>query len=420
MSHGWANGRRHRLHSAYLAGVALAGLLAGGCAKPNPTPYPTWFTPPPAYVPATTSDNAFDGYARAAIQTERLLPDDLNRVGFTPGQQKRVLERIGEPMKTLEAASKLPCTVPDRAFLPGVAPTYQRGWRLLGRALAWRIERDLVEQKVEDAIHHFLVATKFGFDLTGGEATDAALGLQIADEARGALAPSLPTLTPVDLTRIIVGVTEILKARPRLEVALRNERGNMQAAVQFVQDSYQANDFAALRDLLGPDAREPIRFLEDLRERDGKNRADFFEGFGKEIDEEIELLVERAKLPAAARGPIPLPPAEGRPWKRLARHFFRSARPLIDLDDRAVARTRLLVLSAQIMRTIKETGTAPKSLASLPQDLIVDPYSGRPFRYTAVGAETKLYSIGADLRDDGGETDELGLTPDLVLEGAQD
>jgi hypothetical protein len=397
-----------------------AVLLLVGCGKSVPPAYPVWFEAIANDEPKEKSANAYDGYALAARQAEAAAPEDLNRVSFTAGQRHKLLVSLAGPLKTLTGAAAKPCTLPPRAFRPDQAPTYQRGWRMLGRALAWIVERDLLDQKPEEAISTALVGIKFGFDLTGGSASDAALGYTVVDEVRGALAPALSTMSPVDLTRVINGVSTILRARPGLDKTMANEKQAMLAAVQFIQDSYRKDDFQFLKSELGPDAREPVRYLEELHDRDGEPRAKFFREFASEINDEINMLSQRATQPAAARAPIPLPPAEGRPWKRLSRHFFRSARPLLDLDDRTVARTRMLILNALILRTIREAGSAPKSLSSFPKDLTTDPYSGRPFRYTAVGLEFKLYSIGSDLRDDGGESDELGLAPDLVLEGSQD
>jgi hypothetical protein len=48
-----------------------------------------------------------------------------------------------------------------------------------------------------------------------------------------------------------------------------------------------------------------------------------------------------------------------------------------------------------------------------------DPYSGRGFVYRVDGADYRLYSVGADIKDDGGETDETYTAPDLMLEKNQ-
>lgn len=398
--------------SALCAAMVVIG--AFGC-KPMPAPpYTLWHS---SQAPVLErADTAYQVYVDAARAAERLPADDLNRVSFTPGQRRRVTKALEKTVEPVVRETRR-CEMPARVFGPDQAPPYQRGWRLIGRVLAWQVEDHLAQGATEDAIRAGLAAIRFGFALSGGSASDAALGFQIVDDARAALAPALVTMSPIDLTRLINGVSDALKHRPSLVRAFENEREAMKAAVQFVQDAYRAEDYSRLEQLLGPDAREPIRYLRDLRRKDGRDRVAYFEKFASEIGPEIDLLRERAARPAEARGPWPVPPGEGRPWKRFARHFFRTGRPLIDLDDRVTARTRLFVLTALVMRSIKETGAAPKSLSVLPAELTRDPYTGRSFRYAAAKAEYRLYSIGADLRDDGGETDELGLSPDLTVDG---
>ena len=81
-----------------------------------------------------------------------------------------------------------------------------------------------------------------------------------------------------------------------------------------------------------------------------------------------------------------------------------------------LARTRLLAIEAEVLHQIKAAGRAPASLAALPTALTVDPFTGLPFVYRANGAVYSVYSVGDDQRDDGGETDEGFLRPDLTLE----
>jgi hypothetical protein len=59
---------------------------------------------------------------------------------------------------------------------------------------------------------------------------------------------------------------------------------------------------------------------------------------------------------------------------------------------------------------------APKDLSQFADNLKTDPYSGKPFIYGSDGADYHVYSVGADFRDDGCETDETFTQPDLKLE----
>jgi hypothetical protein len=121
-------------------------------------------------------------------------------------------------------------------------------------------------------------------------------------------------------------------------------------------------------------------------------------------------------MPAALRGDPPKPTAKERPWKHFGRHFFLAADPLLALNDQTLARTRLLILNAELIKAFKLKAAYPTSLAAFDPAIKTDPYTGADFRYRSDGTDCSVYSVGANLRDDGGETDESFTTPDLKLE----
>jgi hypothetical protein len=47
-----------------------------------------------------------------------------------------------------------------------------------------------------------------------------------------------------------------------------------------------------------------------------------------------------------------------------------------------------------------------KTLSQLPQPLPQDPFSGKDFVYRRTGGDYSLYSIGQNLKDDGGKVPE--------------
>ena len=69
------------------------------------------------------------------------------------------------------------------------------------------------------------------------------------------------------------------------------------------------------------------------------------------------------------------------------RHFFLIGKPLLAIEDRSVARLRLLVLEAELRRVVKATRRAPLSLDRVHPPWATDPYDGRPFGYLPDGAE---------------------------------
>jgi hypothetical protein len=191
----------------------------------------------------------------------------------------------------------------------------------------------------------------------------------------------------------------------------------MRLAVQAVQDAFQKDDFKAISENLGPDSREAISYLRGLREKDEK-RTSYFTGFVAEQEGEVKYLTDSAGKPVAERNAeLTFDEDAVRPWKRFAHHFFMTGRPLLEMDDRTVARTRLLVLTSDLVRMGKVVRSYPRDLRSFPADVKADPYSGKAFLYRQDGAQFEIYSVGKNLRDDAGDTDETFSTPDLRLEG---
>lgn len=409
--------RKPRIGHLAIAIVVLStGSTGTGCRGRDTASYPTWAPPPTPYTPLANSQNAFDAYAIAAQQVEAVAGKQLTRVSFYPDQKKEAMDLCRPMLEQISAASRLPCEfryVPRPPFTP--AP-YQPGWRLIGRILRWRIEETATNGDFDKAIDDTIVATRFGFDLTGGGATDASLGYVIVDDARRAIAPWLPKMGAAQLERLSKGVQEALAKKPGLAKTLEHEIENMHLATQTLQDSFQKDDFRALSENLGPDSREAIDYLQGLRGKDDK-RAAYFNDFAAEGENEFKYLLQCAAKPTSQRPKEPkFSENAERPWKRFAHHFFMTGRPLLEMDDRTLARTRLLVLNAELNLAYKVNKTYPRDLGAFPGDLKSDPFTGDPFLYHQNGAQYEVYSVGANLRDDAGDTDDTFTTPDLTLE----
>jgi len=82
-------------------------------------------------------------------------------------------------------------------------------------------------------------------------------------------------------------------------------------------------------------------------------------------------------------------------------------RKLIENTARENTLLRGLQLRTAIERYTKEQGHAPDSLADLRprflEELVLDPFSGKPFRYKRTEDGWLLWSIGPNLKDDGGD-----------------
>lgn len=307
--------------------------------------------------------------------------------------------------------------MPPRVAKPFDALPYQAGWRAIGRAMVWRIERASALDKTGEAVDWTLAATRFGLALTSGSASDAELGFATIDEARQALVPAFGKLNSAELRRLGTGVEAALGNRPLPDDLVQNERRAMLAAVQKIQDDYRDRRLGELLTQLGKDIDPAIDYLDKLRSEDPRERAQYFEDFASEAElwaaHYDQALHRNARQRLNSPGPAL---KQDRPWRRFARHFFRSLEPLLAVRDECLARTRLLGLSALLLAECKANGAAPGSLTGLSKELTIDPYSGKELMYRPDGAFFLLYSIGADFKDDGGETNQEGKSPDLRLE----
>lgn len=368
---------------------------------------------PPA---APGAPDAYGIFVKAAQEAELKAPNATRNTTFAPATQKKLKEDLADAVLAVRSASSLPVNFEFKPRGPFDAPPNQKGWRILGRILVWTAQSAAAMKDYDKAIGCAVDATGFGFGLTSGSATDAALGLTIADESRRAITNSLDDMTDVQLDKLADGYEKALAAKPTLQPALKHEHQDMLMAIQYVQDCYQRDDFKLLRDKLGSDVREAITYLQDLKPDDRNKRPAYFEGFAAEAEQEAAYLDKACLLPARKREEPKL--AEGkRPWRRFSQRFFQTGRPLLSMNDATLARSRMLVITARLLAMIKRNQPIPTELNKFDARLRQDPFSGYPFVYHAQGNRFRLYSVGSDFKDDGGETDpETFMSPDLALE----
>ncbi len=399
-----------------VVGIGLLGfaLLAGCQGRPDIV-YAEWLREPRT---ETNPNGRFEAYVRAGQMAEVAAPKYLRTVWFTPGKRDACLKQIGPALKVLaEGIGRQELGyrfTPIRGF---DMPENAAGWRLLGRGLVWKVEAAVKDGDYDGAIRCTVLATKFGLDLLGGGALEASLGMAISDEARRAVAPALGRMNPQQLDQLAAGLTSALQRKPDLAATIENERLNMLSGVQTLQDAYRADEWNKLVKSMGPDVRSSVDKLRQMKDGDPNDAVKFFQGMGAEADQEARYAAQLAELPTIERPAVPEPSLSStRPWRRFARHFFGTLRPLLMQHDDTLARTRLLVLEAHFQKLLRVNAPYPKNLNGMPKEVSTDPFTGQQFAYRADGGDCRVYSVGRDLRDDGGQTDDSFSSPDLRLE----
>lgn len=387
-------------------GFAAVGLIVGAAGCRNSKPIGSL---PPVAPPVPRSENrALNDLAR---NVEHACPEDLDRVSFTPGQAEIVLKKLGQlPARAAQIK-------PDpEAYSPpssqSVSETH-RGLRLISRSYAWTIQSAAEKNEWGTAAQACVQAHRFAAVLAAGDAADASIGLAGAAEARSAISKRLPQMPAEVLNQLADGMTTALTTMPRLADTLDNEALRSQMYVQHLQDLVVARDMDAVKFELGRTAKDGIASLERLN---GDTAAGFFQGLASEANQASSWYANLAEDPAASRPKEPEYGAGDRPWRHLSEPLFKPMESHLAMRDIYEARTRLLILSARLEAIIKKSGKAPAGLGGFPAKIRRDPYSGEDFRYRSAVEEYRIYSVGEDGSDSGGDTDDGGFTPDLVID----
>jgi hypothetical protein len=398
---------------------AAAIAMVAGCKQQPESPFANWIENP--NLPEMgSSATAYDGYSKAARTAEILAGSLAQRMSISPTLRAKLELKLEPAVVQLREASKR--QVLGYRFVPtdpSETPVQCKGWALLGRSLSYRIERSAQEGQLEKAIDDTICATKFGFDLLAGSAIEASLGMTIVDDARRTITPYLNKLGAGQLGRLNAGITTILQRRPLLSTTIDNERMNMRMGLQRIQDHYKSRDLHAIGVGLGADTDKAVAYLKEMQGKGDAERVTYFQGFADEIDTICKFWTDEAAKPAHKRerreGKPAIPLSEHRPWRRLAIHLTGSCEPLVSQFDATIARTRLFALETALSKAVKTQGFAPQDLAKY-GDYSTDPFSGHTFAYRRDGRTFRVYSVGIDYQDDGGQTDESFTYPDLTIE----
>lgn len=396
--------------------VTALGVLGAGCR--SATPVVT--VPPPSVTLTPDGQTAFVG---AAISFRQALGEKADLVGFssfTEPQKEAAIAAAREPLSLIseELTAKKQLVPADSS-----APEF----RLLSRVLRWQIDRAATVGQLDEAVRLGVLGIEFGFSLIRGTPRMHSLGYQIAAESRAGVAPLLPQLNPGQLRKL----SNAGKAALAVEWSEESLLAEMERNTRQAEELVLRNDEAGLKQLLGPDAKDFLSALRGIG--GGAKQAALFGRLREQARWEIWRLRTALDMPAQARGPFwnpkertpeqrklwPPSPVEGK-FYRFARHLTGFAKSLADLRDEAVARTRLLVLDAEIQRRKRLGIGLPADLDGFTPPLNLDPYSGQPFVLNSDGTDYQLFSVGTDFVDNGGETNETFAAPDLTVERKRD
>ncbi|HEV3343371.1 MAG TPA: hypothetical protein VG125_23570 [Pirellulales bacterium] len=107
-------------------------------------------------------------------------------------------------------------------------------------------------------------------------------------------------------------------------------------------------------------------------------------------------------------------------WKYpIAKFSLSSFDAFVDGVGRGTARRDIVRMAVAIERFRGINGQLPKTLGDLVPDFLAevpgDPFDGAPLRWVVDGDDYRVYSVGPDAVDQGGDVDESGSGRDIVL-----
>ncbi|MBX3095302.1 MAG: hypothetical protein KF812_00425 [Fimbriimonadaceae bacterium] len=407
---------RERFHLVYgVMSLACLCLLVAGCKQSAPVVRPN-VAPPATYTPTPNSGNAYDTYALAAASAEKKIPEKIQRsTRLWPADYKKLDESLGPEVNQLVKANAQTYNSEAQPVSPESTPPYADGWRLLVETTSHRMEAAARERDWEKVLPLAETLARLGARTSQNGVAGALLGRNALERVRRAIAPNLATMGEGQLRRLATSLQRTLEETPDLSPAFEFERQQGALNLESLFDRLESNQTDSIANELGSRGGQTIASLKRLSAAD---RNDWLRALQGELDRHIEEAEAEVREPAkpAAAGRKWYDPSKERPWGDLTQNYLAQVRLLPALERTYLAKTRLLALTALIVADTKRDGKAPADLSKYPPSLTTDPYSLKSFLYRAAGREFRLYSVGANGLDDGGDSDRDGMTPDVTLE----
>lgn len=396
--------------------ILICTLALAGCRSKEEAKFTEWSSDR-TLAPATGSGaklieigEAVEASAIAAARGKS--PITARTTFFSPErkQARAVIGGQGAALLRLSAAGFKVRFTPTGMNQP---PRYLRGIRLIGEALIWDQEYAISKQDFSVATMRCGQITRLGLQLMGGGGLEASLGASLIDRSRRLISSNFHQLGAGQLAQLGKALKGALGSAPGLTDPLENERENMLLSLQQAQDLAQKLDFKTLEARMGSSCHDEVTLLASLQ-KDPSKIAGVFDWIGQDIMKRGDWQIERVRNPKTEAEEPDL--KQRKNWRVFYRYFASNLDSLAPMLKRSVARTRLFTLECFLRQKVKIKAPLPAAITEFKGDIITDPFSGSPFHYRSDASAFRVYSVGADLVDDGGETNETFDSPDLVVE----
>lgn len=370
---------------------------------------PAWNIPPAAPRP---KPNGYDFYVAAAKSTVRFSPEvdpasDIRRPdsenafdspyalkNYSLARRKAWLSANARTFALVSQGLHTPSMAPDSGLGMG---RYWGRLRQLERDISVRMRTFQMEGKPFLATQSALDGMQMGQDVSrGGALSERLVCVAI-------MANNRSPLDDFDKTINQLSADEARTCAQRLEVLLEKEP----TSAQTLQEERRV-DLTQLRQMLSrPNWREPLQFnampgetlWQTLRRRTVSKR-EIYENMTRRED----TAIVNSTLPYS-QAMVANVPQHLDPFTNL---FPISPKHIRKSEARAATSNNMLLLRLALRSYIAEHGQAPKALSALVPSVLKKPIptdvynDGRPLFYQPHGATYRLWSVGPDMKNDGG------------------
>jgi hypothetical protein len=390
--------------------LVVFAVLLSGCGAPPRAEWPI-FEPEAA---AVSEPGTLDELREMAERLEKRILNELERTTFFPVHRRRLMQALTPERDALTRMLARPPTGQEMAREPFSPVPGGAGLRGMGHALRWPIEDAVAERNVDRALDAFERSLRYGVRLLPADAVGGSLGWLQIDESRRAILPALRYMSANQLRRLSTITKAALAEIPPFSETVRRESANVRRAGRRIGEWLKDNNLKPLQENLGVDGLALTDYL-NLSAPTPPERATYLAKFAAEMEAVLAHETEFSDRPALEAAATRPRFDDRRPWRRLHKHFLTTFELARVQRETSIARLRLLILAAELERRDRMRLPHPKSTAEFSAEAATDPFTGERFPFRYDGRLTP-YSVGANLRDDGGDTNVNGTRPDLILD----
>lgn len=349
--------------------------------------------PPPPPVP-----NGFNDYVMAS----RMLranggTNAMYQPGFTDtivslAAEQQVVAKNQKVLALLRQALGKECLVPPSRSVTELYP-YLADVKGLARLLVGVADVKAAKGDYAGAFDAGLDSVRMGQDMVrGGVIIHGLVAIAIQSIAQNSMLEYIDKLSATDCDRLAARLESLLKARVPYGQIIREESYFSLSSLSKMKGSDTAFVINPNAGMDGEEVPGWQKFAGTIYWHSQRDHA------LHELEDYYKAMLVEEQKPFALRKSVPTPKS---PVASMVAPVFDQAHMSFDGME---VHSRLLLLALKIRSYHLKHGLLPTSLKDLGVDptVVADPFTGKPMMYQPKGSDYLLFSVGPDLKDDGG------------------